>query len=109
MATQQQIPTYDGEEAAKRVYHPGRHRIQIQNTQKKDTHSTQSPNMNSQAHGTDYDAQPTLDENHNINPSMGTTAIGGLRRGHQADALRSHSYERAVRRPQRGVEAQRMG
>lgn len=44
--------TYQTEQP-KKIMHPGRHRIHIQNTQKKETQSTQSPNVNSAAHGTD--------------------------------------------------------
>lgn len=37
---QHPLPTFEGEEPAKKILHPARHRIQIQNTQKKETQST---------------------------------------------------------------------
>lgn len=51
-----------------RITHPGRHRIHIQKTQKKETQSTRSPNVNSVAQGTE-DGQQTIDGN--ISPSLG--------------------------------------
>jgi hypothetical protein len=59
--------TYQTEQPQK-IMHPGRHRIHIQNTQKKETQSTRSPNVNSVAQGTE-DGQQTIEGGYS--PSLG--------------------------------------